>query len=273
MRLTMMNIKLFNGDIYVLGSSMKLLLFGVTLLFSLLEIHAQYVGIPQTGGSISSPPRNRPGTNTGGRPPVTNSGGRLPVTTGRPSVTNPGGRPPVTNSGNTRPLDEVFNWNLMDFNFPSEAARQEAISSGSYDAVNVTVCPTAVEAVGSNSRIFVTIARWLSNGVPATLNTIQYPSNSRSPRLTPYPSWEFNRQGNCNGLTSVYRVKVDDCNRLWVLDNGLVNNFNERQTICPSQIYAFDLSTDQVIHRFVFPNVSIMKIISTRIFVYKIKFI
>jgi len=49
--------------------------------------------------------------------------------------------------------------------------------------------------------------------------------------LTPYPNWAYNREGNCDGLTTTYRVKADSCNRLWVLDSGTVGigkfNFNK----------------------------------------------
>ncbi|KAF4526882.1 hypothetical protein B566_EDAN013793 [Ephemera danica] len=215
------------------------------LLMMQFTVHAQYQGLPSSGGSIQS--GGRPGYITP-RPVTTRPGA-----TSRPAGTErPVGTPsrPGATIGAQR-MQEIYSWNTMDFNYPSEAARQEAINSGAFNAVNITSLPAVVEAAGS--RVFLTIPRWLP-GVPATLSTIPYPSDTRSPRLTPYPNWEFNRQGNCNGLTSVFRVKADECNRLWVLDNGLVNNFNTAETLCPPQVYVFDLSTDQVIHRFILPN-------------------
>lgn len=60
-------------------------------------------------------------------------------------------------------------------------------------------------------------------GVPSTLNYIPLDvSSTQSPKLTPYPNWAYNREGNCDGLTTTYRVKADSCNRLWVLDSGTV---------------------------------------------------
>lgn len=61
-------------------------------------------------------------------------------------------------------------------------------------------------------------------GVPATLTTIprKTPPGS-SPVLTPYPDWSYHGVGggnnNCSGLISVYRIKTDSCNRLWVTYN------------------------------------------------------
>lgn len=59
-------------------------------------------------------------------------------------------------------------------------------------------------------------------GIPATLNYIPLDAPyDPSPKLIPYPSWQGNELGNCaSGLTTVYRVKADQCNRLWVLDVG-----------------------------------------------------
>lgn len=150
-------------------------------------------------------------------------------------------------------LREVFQWSQMEFNFPTEKDRQEAIQNGNYVPVNASA-PAGMEAAGS--RVFITLPRW-KNGVPATLSTVPFPPDNASPRLTPYPSWEFNRQGNCNGLTSVYRVKVDECNRLWALDTGTVDAFSNAQNICPFKVVTFDLNNDQVINTFIFPDVSI----------------
>lgn len=66
----------------------------------------------------------------------------------------------------------------------------------------------------SNSNIF--------SGIPATLNYISLDGPYQpSPKLNPYPSWAGNELGNCNsGLNTVYRIKADKCDRLWVLDTG-----------------------------------------------------
>lgn len=59
-------------------------------------------------------------------------------------------------------------------------------------------------------------------GIPATLNYIPLDAPyDPSPKLTPYPSFKGNQLGDCeNGLTTVYRIKADKCDRLWVLDVG-----------------------------------------------------
>lgn len=72
----------------------------------------------------------------------------------------------------------------------------------------------------TEDRIFLAMPR-LRVGVPATLATIprKSPAGS-SPPLRPYPDWSFHGAGtgnnNCSGLISVYRIRLDSCNRLWV---------------------------------------------------------
>lgn len=43
---------------------------------------------------------------------------------------------------------------------------------------------------------------------------------------------------------SVYRVWVDECERLWVLDSGVVNATIQINQVCPPKIVVFDLRTD-----------------------------
>lgn len=62
-----------------------------------------------------------------------------------------------------------------------------------------------------------------SLGVPSTLNYVPLDNAyDASPKLVPYPNWSTNKEGNCYGLTTTYRVRVDECDRLWVLDSGTV---------------------------------------------------
>lgn len=79
---------------------------------------------------------------------------------------------------------------------------------------------------------------WFS-GVPSTLNYIPLDSKStESPKLTPYPNWAYNKEGNCDGLTTTYRIKADSCNRLWVLNSGTVG-IGKSILQSSNQIYKF----------------------------------
>lgn len=47
-----------------------------------------------------------------------------------------------------------------------------------------------------------------NKGVPASLNTISELKGPGGPLLQPYPDWTWAKRGDCNGITSVYRVAV-----------------------------------------------------------------
>lgn len=89
-------------------------------------------------------------------------------------------------------------------------------------------------------------------GIPATLNYIPLQGGTpSSPRLIPYPDWPSNELGNCErGLSTVYRIKVDECDRLWVLDTGTFGIENTTTNPCPYALNVFDLYTNTRIRRY-----------------------
>ncbi|XP_017480792.1 PREDICTED: protein yellow [Rhagoletis zephyria] len=101
-------------------------------------------------------------------------------------------------------------------------------------------------------RTFLTIPR-LSNGVLYSLTVVADSDNSTvlNPFLVPYPSydWHLSFGQNCSTITSAIRTFIDDCWRLWVVDLGQINGIQ----YCAPQILAFDLVTDQLIHRYIIP--------------------
>lgn len=56
------------------------------------------------------------------------------------------------------------------------------------------------------------------------------------------------------GLTSVFRIQVDTCNRLWVLDSGQTHVTIGPKQVCPPQIFIFDLTTNDLILRYELPE-------------------
>lgn len=105
---------------------------------------------------------------------------------------------------------------------------------------------------------------FLREGVPATLSWIprDLPPGS-SPQLRAYPSWEWHQAGkgdyNCTKLISVYRIRADRCNRLWVLDAGVTTSIDDFRPVCPPKLLVFDMQSDQLVRQYVFPREVIMK--------------
>lgn len=146
-------------------------------------------------------------------------------------------------------LQTIAQWPLMDFALPYDRG-----FLNQYRPENVV--PTGIE-VGWD-KIFVSVPR-LRAGVPSTLNYI--PRNlplESSPQLQAYPSWDWHSAGkgdlNCSKLISVYRSRIDRCNRLWVVDSGIMTSIDDFMPVCMPKIMVFDLQTDQLVRQFTFPR-------------------
>ncbi|XP_034939876.1 major royal jelly protein 1-like [Chelonus insularis] len=139
----------------------------------------------------------------------------------------------------------VYKWSWIDYLWESETQRTLAILSGEYNYTK----PVLIDVdVWKGGKIFVTTIR--TDGVPASLTTISGVTGHGGPLLYPYPNWRWARKGDCNGITSVFRVAIDECDRLWVLDTGKINENH----VCPAQLLAFDLHTDRLIRRVKIPK-------------------
>ncbi|KAI8435943.1 hypothetical protein MSG28_004111 [Choristoneura fumiferana] len=155
--------------------------------------------------------------------------------------------------GDTPPFSTLYKWKYVDFEFPSHIHREQALITKKFIPMNVL--PLGIEVFGS--RVWVTFPSW-RGGVPATLATVSRVGGHPSPLLRPYPDWNyhraFNENQNCTGLTSVFRVNVDSCGRLWVLDSGQIDSQDNPKQICPPSLVVFDLYTDKLIARYAIPK-------------------
>lgn len=175
-------------------------------------------------------------------------------------------------------LEQKYQWKNLEFAWPSESAKEEAITSGRYVAYNNL--PLGLDVW--NDKIFITVPRWKA-GVASSLNYIRI-SDQKSPVLVPYPSWEANTIDSDDGpkiettggradapkaaktetaladnstIISTFRIRVDECDRLWVMDTGLADILGNPKQIAPPALVVFDLKTDKLIRRFVIPEDSI----------------
>jgi len=55
-------------------------------------------------------------------------------------------------------------------------------------------------------------------------------------------------------IISTFRIQVDVCDRLWVLDTGLADILGSPKQITPNSILVFDLKTDTLVRRFTIPD-------------------
>nr|XP_018907408.1 PREDICTED: protein yellow-like [Bemisia tabaci] len=155
-------------------------------------------------------------------------------------------------------LDLINQWNLMTFNVPYNYPRNDK-----YTPENTMV--TGVE-VGWD-RIFFALPRFRP-GNPASFGFIPRHrpglAFNKSPPIEAYPSWEWHSaavtgdvnspQHNCTGLVSVFRSRIDRCNRLWILDSGILDSLVSFDVVCPPKILIFDLRTDRLVRSITLPQ-------------------
>ncbi|XP_072931763.1 uncharacterized protein [Epargyreus clarus] len=143
----------------------------------------------------------------------------------------------------------LYRWKQIDFDYPTTDDRQAAINNGQF--IQRNVIPLGIERW--KNRVFVSTPRW-EMGVPASLSSLPTVGAVESPPLAPYPSWDWHNADNCTGFTSVFRMNIDHCGVMWVIDSGQVKDFETSRQICPPTLFAIDLETNTVIRRFPIPE-------------------
>lgn len=99
-----------------------------------------------------------------------------------------GGRQlPVEETG---PFQTVYSWKQLDYAFPSESDRRRAIESKQF--IQENNLPLGLEIY--KDRVFVTMPKW-KQGIPATLAVLPTVPKEKSPKLVPYPNWEYHTTG------------------------------------------------------------------------------
>nr|UPO25009.1 yellow-c [Henosepilachna vigintioctopunctata] len=153
---------------------------------------------------------------------------------------------------NAAQLTPVFEWNELTFNWPDKQTEEYALRSGQYVPANNL--PLGLDRW--KDKLFITVPRW-KNGVAATLNYVDLKSSNKTPSLIPYPDWKSNtlpvgdQQPQEGTIISTFRVSVDSCDRLWVMDTGLADIWGEGKQHSTPAILIYDLNTDKLLKRYV----------------------
>lgn len=151
-----------------------------------------------------------------------------------------------------RGTEEVLKWQQVTYDVPESVV---AKTDGYIPINNIPM-----SGVHYKNRVFVTVPRrrW---GIPSTLNVIDLapPFPMQNPVLKPYPNFALNElrddlQPDANRLVTVYRPRVDRCDRLWFVDTGMMEIPNNFTIVQRPSIWVIDLKTDTPIHRYEIPQ-------------------
>lgn len=121
-----------------------------------------------------------------------------------------------------------FAWKTVDFTWASPVEKENAIKENRYVPEN----NLPIGMARWKNKVFVTIPKW-KNGVVSSLNYVDINGPQDQP-LMPYPSFIDNfvpdtatELPSNSSIVSVFRVFVDACDRLWVIDTGLADRFGK----------------------------------------------
>ncbi|XP_023291557.2 protein yellow [Lucilia cuprina] len=154
-------------------------------------------------------------------------------------------------TSDTKLFEIVNEWKYLDFEYLTYEQRKRALENKEFIPENNL--PLGIDFY--ENRIFITTPRW-KDGVPASFGYLNYPPVERSPAIKPYPNWEAHGDPynpDCSKLISVYRTFIDSCERIWLIDSGIVNATVSLNQICPPKILAYDLRTNKLLVHYDFP--------------------
>ncbi|XP_059610190.1 L-dopachrome tautomerase yellow-f2-like [Phlebotomus argentipes] len=157
-------------------------------------------------------------------------------------------------------LEEIFKWKQMSFDDYQISSGSDFVFVGASKMAYNTYNSMPMGVTHHNGRLFITIPRRRS-GVPSTLNVIPLSAmlTTQSPALRPYPSFELNRLNSSlppeQRITSVYRSRMDSCDRLWFADSGRhLAEQNLTIEVHSPTLWAIDTNSDRIVKRFPFPE-------------------
>ncbi|KAL5283109.1 Y-e3.2 family protein [Megaselia abdita] len=149
----------------------------------------------------------------------------------------------------------------MVFQFPNFQYEHEAVIKGLYNTDGARdQLPYDIDIQyfkNGSFRMFAVVPRiFTPNGkVPFTLGTfVQQRNTNINTAIEPYPNyyWHLDHENDCNSIYATINIRIDSCNRLWVVDQGIQDLQGTR--ICQPKLLIFNLENDKLLRRYEFPE-------------------
>ncbi|XP_001603544.1 protein yellow [Nasonia vitripennis] len=126
--------------------------------------------------------------------------------------------------------------------WPSQMAKSIYTNTGIYVGKNILATRTAIY----RDEAIVTLPRF-KHGVPITLGKVNLKSKACDTKLSPFPCWSVQEEGNCEALQSAVDLFLDSNDILWVLDTGIVDSAEQPIRRCPPKVVAFNVRTEKLV--------------------------
>lgn len=163
---------------------------------------------------------------------------------------------------------EEFTWTKIKYIWPNDTKNLYGFYETPTDAItneenneappNVNYKFENNIPMGANlwrNKLFITVPR-RRGGVPSSLNYVDMNNPERhNVPLKPYPNWNVNRldKKGSDKIVSVYRIAIDECNRAWMVDTGIVDVLGNGTKVLPTSVVIIDLNKDKIIRRYDLP--------------------
>ncbi|CAG9860679.1 unnamed protein product [Phyllotreta striolata] len=146
----------------------------------------------------------------------------------------------------------IREWKYLNFTWPSPELREAALADGSYVPENNIIAGIDY----FDGYYYLTVPR-MKSGVPATLARIpggRPGKRDAHPPLEPFPSWEMNRAGDCEGFQNVQNLEIDPKGQAWIIDSGRTETLNHPVSRCPPKLVIYDVKNNATVTMYTFPE-------------------
>ncbi|KAL0104722.1 hypothetical protein PUN28_016390 [Cardiocondyla obscurior] len=126
--------------------------------------------------------------------------------------------------------------------WPCQATKNIYTTSGRYSPKSVIA--TRLQIYRDDA--IVALPRY-KPGVPFTLGVMSLKTKDCTPKVTPFPCWAIQEEGNCEALQNVVDLALDIQDILWVLDVGIVNTLEQPVRRCPPKVVGIDVKSGKVV--------------------------
>lgn len=143
----------------------------------------------------------------------------------------------------------VYQWQYINFTWPTREKYQEAVSSGRYATGN-----SVILGVKYYKEKFYFALPKIKPGSPVSLAFVPEDGEERNPLLVPYPNWAVHLSDKCEeNLANLQSMEIDEEGVMWIIDGRRVDPTPASKN-CPPKIVLLDLNRDQIVQSYVLPD-------------------